>query len=146
MRLLLLLLLLAPAARSQSERTLPQPAGPQVEAAAHAYAAAWLLADSAAMARALHPAARRQTVRRLPGATLLEEQDYATMLAAAAALTPDPDALDRVAVRIVVLDEAGAVAYIDLPLWTERVTFVRWNDTWKVTHAAWHLVADDADR
>lgn len=141
---LLLVLSLAGAccARAQPERAavLPEPSTPAaLDAAAHAYARAWLRADSSAMAAAVHPAARRQIVTQVEGAVLLEEQDAATMAAAAAGLTPDPDAERDVVVRVLVADRTSGVVDVELPLWSERVTFVRWNDRWRVVHAAWRL-------
>ncbi len=142
----LLLLLAASPAWAQIEQPLPQPlADSSLVAAAHLYASAWLLADSSAMASAIHPAARRQVVHTIDGAAILEEQDAATMASAAGELMPQPDQLDQIAVRVIIQDETSAVVDVRLPLWTERVTFVRWNDAWKVTHSAWRLKDDSSD-
>ncbi len=145
MRLAILLLLAVSPAWAQVEQPLPHPlADSSLVAAAHRYARAWLLADSSAMASAIHPAARRQIVHTVEGAAILEEQDARTMAAAAGGLAPQSDALDQVDVRVVVQDITSAVVDVDLPLWTERLTFVRWNGAWKVTHSMWRLSDDSA--
>ncbi len=128
---------------AQTEHSLPQPAAEDSSLVqwAQTYARAWLLADSSAMAEAIHPAARRQIVHTIDGAVILEEQDAATMCAAAGELTPQPGATSSVRIRVLESDSSTAIVRIDLPLWTERVTFVRWNDAWKVTHSAWSLTS-----
>lgn len=142
----LLLLFCASSVQAQAEQPLPRPlADSSLVAAAQSYARAWLMADSSAMVSAVHPAARRQIVHTIDGAAILEEQDAMTMATAAGELTPRSGTLSEIVVRVVVMDETSAVADIDLPLWTERVTFVRWNDAWKVTHSVWRLKDNSPD-
>jgi hypothetical protein len=137
---LLLIALLAPAASAQ-EGSDAHSGDASLRAAAQTYGRAWLRADSSALGATLHPAARRQIVLTADGVVVLEEQDAATMRASAADLTPSDADTNRVAVRVLVQDATSAVAEVELPLWSERVTFVWWNDRWLVVHALWRLRA-----